>query len=53
MLMGQWVIFHKSGQKKTIFLWKFEKIANNIICGLIILLKWANFVLKLKLILIE
>ena len=52
--MGQWVILHKSGHKKTMFLRNFEKVANNIInCGLIILFKWANFVLKLKLILIE
>ena len=53
------------------FLRNFEKIANNIICGLIVpekplwgfnnkaryvfmyVYKWATFVLKLKLILIE
>ena len=34
------------------FLINFEKIANNIICYLIILFKWANFD-KLKLVLIE
>lgn len=52
MMMGQSVILHKSGHKKKMFLRNFEKIANNIMFGLINLFKWANCD-KLKLILIE
>ena len=53
-MMGQSVILHKrvSGHKKKMFLRNFEKIANNIMFGLINLFKWANCD-KLKLILIE